>query len=170
MHIREYQAWLQAWDEERGWEQVLLSHTLLHAMEELGEVSKLAQAMEGYRSLPPGGLDALRDRLAEELSDLQVMLFKVAYLCEIDMESALQRGMAKADQRYPDPATGPADVAASWERFSAFLERQGLTSLLQERLADSHRPSPAPSHPDPGYDPAIESAPPQAPEASTPVD
>ncbi|MGL4649837.1 MAG: hypothetical protein ACRC1H_10545, partial [Caldilineaceae bacterium] len=91
MHIREYQLWLQAWDKERGWDRVLPSHTLLHAAEELGEVSKLVQMVEGYRALPSEGLEHVRDLLALELSDLMVMLFKLAYLCEIDMEQAMQR-------------------------------------------------------------------------------
>ena len=51
MHIREYQQWLEAWDRTRTWDQVTLGHTLLHAIEELGEVSKLVQMLEGYR--PP---------------------------------------------------------------------------------------------------------------------
>jgi NTP pyrophosphatase (non-canonical NTP hydrolase) len=144
MHIHEYQAWLQAWDKERGWDRVLLSHTLLHAMEELGEVSKLAQMVEGYRNLPREGLDHVRDLLALELSDLQVMLFKVAYLCEIDMETALQRGMEKADNRFPDPTTGPADLQAAWARFGAYLERNGLTPLLSPPFSDSNTPLPTP--------------------------
>ena len=41
MHIREYQQWLAAWDTARGWERVLPSHPLIHALEELGEVARL---------------------------------------------------------------------------------------------------------------------------------
>jgi NTP pyrophosphatase (non-canonical NTP hydrolase) len=106
MHIREYQQWLQAWDHARTWDQTLLSHTLLHAVEEMGEVSKLVQMMEGYRPLKPADLDLVRSELALELSDLQVMLFKIAYLCGIDMEDAMIRGQHKADARFPDPAIG----------------------------------------------------------------
>ncbi len=50
MHIREYQAWLREWDEARDWDRVLPSHTLLHAVEEMGEISKLVQMIEGYRA------------------------------------------------------------------------------------------------------------------------
>lgn len=139
MHIREYQAWLREWDEARDWDRTLLSHTLLHAVEEMGEVSKLVQMIEGYRVPSPADPDAVRQLLALELSDLQVMLFKIAYLCEIDMEDAMQRGMAKADQRYPDPAAGPADLNASWRRFRDYCARAGLTPLL----AESTGPDPA---------------------------
>ncbi len=130
MEIRAYQEWLQAWDKARTWDEVLLSHTLLHAMEELGEVSKLAQMVEGYRTPNPANLDDVRELLALELSDLQVMLFKVAYLCGIDMETALLRGMEKADQRFPDVAAGPAETDAAWARFGSYLDEHGLRARL----------------------------------------
>lgn len=126
MHIREYQAWLQEWDATRTWDRVLPSHTLLHAMEELGEISKLVQMIEGYRAPKPDDLDAVRQELALELSDLQVMLFKIAYLCGIDMEEAMQRGQAKADARFPDPSTGPDERNAYWQRFRTYLADAGL--------------------------------------------
>jgi NTP pyrophosphatase (non-canonical NTP hydrolase) len=126
MHIREYQQWLEAWDRARTWDRVLPSHTLLHALEELGEISKLVQVLEGYRDAKGVDLAAIRDELALELSDLQVMLFKLAYLCGIDMETALLRGQAKADQRFPDPATGPAERAAYWLRFREYIAAADL--------------------------------------------
>jgi len=88
MHIREYQQWLEEWDRARTWDRVLPSHKLLHALEELGEVSKLVQMLEGYREPKPADLATIRAELALELSDLQVMIFKLAYLCGIDMEEA----------------------------------------------------------------------------------
>jgi len=130
MHIREYQNWLEEWDKARMWDRVLVSHTLLHAVEELGEVSKLVQMLEGYRPLDPPAEDAVRDLLALELSDLQVMLFKVAYQCGIDMEDALRQGQAKADARFPDPSTGPAAQRIYRERLGervAALDRCGET-------------------------------------------
>ncbi|MCS6825349.1 MAG: MazG-like family protein [Caldilinea sp.] len=126
MHIRDYQAWLEAWDRARTWEQVTLSHTLLHALEELGEISKIVQMIEGYRDPSPADLERLREELALELSDLQVMLFKLAYLCGIDMEEAMVRGQRKADERFPNPADGPAEREAYWARYQAYLRRAGL--------------------------------------------
>jgi len=131
LQISEYQAWLRQWDEERTWEQVLPSHTLLHAMEELGEISKLVQMLEGYRPLDPADRDEVRAELALELSDLQVMLFKIAYLFDIDMETAMTMGQQKADRRYPDPKTGPAARQAYWRRFHTFLAESNL-SLSQD--------------------------------------
>ncbi|MBK8050111.1 MAG: MazG-like family protein [Anaerolineales bacterium] len=135
MHIREYQAWLEQWDRARGWERVTISHTLLHAAEELGEVSKLVQMIEGYRPPKPNDLAVIREELALELSDLQVMLFKIAYLCGIDMESAMQRGQAKADARFPDPKTGPEERNAYWGRYLSYLREAGLTLGAEEDQA-----------------------------------
>ena len=126
MHIRDYQAWVEAWDRARTWDRILPSHTLMHALEELGEVSKLVQMIEGYRDPKAKSLDTIRDELALELSDLQVILFKIAYLCGIDMEEAMQRGQIKADQRFPDPADGPAEQIAYWQRFQNYLTQAGL--------------------------------------------
>ena len=122
MHIRDYQSWLQDWDTARTWDRMLVSHVMLHAMEELGEISKLVQMVEGYREPDPADPDEVRELLALELSDLQVMLFKIAYQCGIDMEEAMQKGMAKADARFPDPSTGPADRDAYWARFRQRFE------------------------------------------------
>ena len=127
MHIREYQRWLEEWDQVRTWDKVLLSHTMLHAMEELGEVSRLVQVLEGYRDIPGDDANAVREDLALELSDLQVMLFKIAYLCGIDMETAMVRGQAKADARFPDPEADVQERADYWRRFQAYLAQNGLS-------------------------------------------
>jgi NTP pyrophosphatase (non-canonical NTP hydrolase) len=126
MHIREYQQWVEAWDRARTWDRILPGHVMLHALEELGEISKHVQMIEGYRDPKDKDLNTIRDELALELSDLQVMLFKIAYLCDIDMETALQRGQLKADQRFPNPADGPAEQEAYWQRFQNYLSTAGL--------------------------------------------
>ncbi len=126
MHIRDYQQWLEEWDKAREFDRVLPSHTLLHAMEELGEISKLVQQIEGYRPNRYTDMDTLRQELALELSDLQVMLFKVAYLCEIDMEEALIQGQQKADQRFPSVEAGPARRDAYWQHFQQYIAIHGL--------------------------------------------
>ena len=135
MHIREYQQWLEAWDRARGWDRLTLGHKLLHAIEELGEVSKLVQMLEGYREPQPADLAALRADLALELSDLQVMIFKIAYLAGIDMEEALVRGQQKADARFPDPAAGQADLRAYQERFRTYLHTHQILDEASDRAA-----------------------------------
>ncbi len=125
MHIRDYQQWLEEWDKAREFDRVLPSHTLLHAMEELGEISKLVQQIEGYRPTRYD-METLRQELALELSDLQVMLFKVAYLCEIDMEEALIRGQQKADQRFPSVDDGPPRRHTYWQKFQQYIASHKL--------------------------------------------
>ena len=100
MQIREYQKWLEAWDKARGWDRVAVSHTLVHALEELGEVARLVLQWEGYKDAESP--EKLHAELEEELSDVFVFLFKLAYQTGIDVESALARGQAKADGRYDD--------------------------------------------------------------------
>jgi NTP pyrophosphatase (non-canonical NTP hydrolase) len=104
MQIREYQEWLEAWDKARGWDRVALSHTFVHATEELGEVGRLVLQWEGYKERPDP--EVWRAQMAEELSDVLVFLIKLAYQCGIDMEDAVQAGQAKADRRNPDLAEG----------------------------------------------------------------
>jgi dCTP diphosphatase len=113
MHIREYQKWLQMWDQARGWDRVSPAHTLIHAMEEMGEVARLMLQWEGYKQ--PESAEALHAGLEEELSDLFVFLFKLAYQTGVDVEGALARGQAKADSRY-----------ANLEEANAELERYRL--------------------------------------------
>jgi NTP pyrophosphatase (non-canonical NTP hydrolase) len=102
MQIHEYQQWLEAWDKARGWDRVSPSHTLIHALEELGEVARLLLHWEGYKGAESP--EQLHAELEEELSDVFVFLFKLAYQMGVDVEAALARGQAKADGRYDDLA------------------------------------------------------------------
>ncbi len=73
-------------------------------MEELGEVARLMLAWEGYKEAPSPA--ALHDALEEELSDVFVFLFKLAYQLEVDVEAALVRGRPRpraATMTWPQP-------------------------------------------------------------------
>lgn len=100
MEIRDYQRWLEAWDKARGWDRVSPSHTLIHALEELGEVARLILQWEGYKNA--ASPEQLRADLEEEIADVFVFLFKLAYQTGVDVEAALARGQAKADGRHFD--------------------------------------------------------------------
>jgi len=113
MQVREYQQWLEAWDRARGWDRVSVAHTLVHAMEELGEVARLVLQWEGYKNATSP--EQLRTDLAEELSDVFVFLFKVAYQTGVDVESALVFGQEKAERRYADLELSAAEL----ERYQA---------------------------------------------------
>jgi NTP pyrophosphatase (non-canonical NTP hydrolase) len=125
MEIREYQQWLEAWDRARGWDRVSLAHSMIHAMEEMGEVSRLVLQWEGYKDAE--SQEKLHADLTEELSDLFVFLFKIAYQTGVDVEAALAQGQAKADRRYPD-------LAAAREELARYHARQAeeLAQLLDE--------------------------------------
>jgi NTP pyrophosphatase (non-canonical NTP hydrolase) len=109
MQIREYQQWLAAWDKVRGWDRVSPAHTLIHALEELGEVARLILQWEGYKEAESAEL--LHAELEEELSDVFVFLFKLAYQTGVDVEAALARGQAKADDRHFDLDRAGAELA-----------------------------------------------------------
>jgi NTP pyrophosphatase (non-canonical NTP hydrolase) len=109
MQIREYQDWLQAWDQTRGWDRVAPAHTLIHALEELGEVARLVLQWEGYKEAESA--DRLHAELEEELSDVFVFLFKLAYQTGVDVEAALVRGQVKADGRHWDLDKANAELA-----------------------------------------------------------
>jgi len=98
MQIREYQAWLEAYDEARGWDKITPSHSFSHLVEEIGEIAREVEYLEGYRETP--GMDDARDRLAEELADAMTFLYKLAYQCGVDLEQALRANMAKAEARF----------------------------------------------------------------------
>jgi NTP pyrophosphatase (non-canonical NTP hydrolase) len=120
MHIREYQAWLQAYDKARGWDHITPAHTFLHLAEEMGEVAREVQYFEGYRDIEGGG--DRRARLAEELADAATFLFKLAYLCGADLEEALQGNMAKAEARF-SVDFGQADTERYLSRQAELLAR-----------------------------------------------
>jgi NTP pyrophosphatase (non-canonical NTP hydrolase) len=125
MQIREYQEWLAAWDRARGWDRVSLAHSMVHAMEEMGEVARLVLQWEGYKDAESP--EKLHAELTEELSDLFVFMFKIAVQTGVDVEAALEKGQVKADRRYPD-------LAAARDELARYHARQAetLAHLLDE--------------------------------------
>ncbi len=98
MHIRDYQAWLRDYDEVRGWDKIAPAHTFLHLIEEIGEIARQVEYLEGYRE--EDDHQEVRARLAEELADAATFLFKLSYQCDVDLEDALRGNMSKAEQRF----------------------------------------------------------------------
>ena len=54
---------------------------------------------EGYKEIESP--EKLHAELSEEMSDLLVFLFKLAYQTGVDVEDALRQGQEKANRRYP---------------------------------------------------------------------
>ena len=125
MQIHEYQQWLESWDKARGWDRVSSSHTLIHTLEELGEVARLVLQWEGYKQAESA--EQLHAELEEELSDVFVFLFKLAYQMGVDVEAALARGQAKAEARYPDLAQASAELARYRTRQTELARLVGVT-------------------------------------------
>jgi NTP pyrophosphatase (non-canonical NTP hydrolase) len=119
MEIREYQHWLAEWDRARGWDRVSPAHTLIHAMEELGEVARLVLQDEGYKE--PGDRAKLAADLEEELADLLVFLFKLANSTGIDLDAAIVRGQAKAQGRHFDLDKAAAELDRYHRRQESLL-------------------------------------------------
>lgn len=125
MHIREYQDWLEAYDLARGWDQVALAHTFLHLAEEVGEIARAVECLEGYRDREcPADAHA---ELAAELADAATFLFKLAYQTGVDLEDALRANMTKAETRF-SVAFGQADT----QRYLA-RQRELLARLDEEQ-------------------------------------
>ncbi len=120
MHIREYQAWLQAYDKARGWDRISPAHSFMHLIEEIGEIAREVEYLEGYRDAKNG--EEARARLAEELGDAATFLYKLAYQCGVDLEDALKANMTKAEERF-SVAFGQADTERYLARQAENLAR-----------------------------------------------
>ncbi len=88
------------------------------------EVARLVLQWEGYKDAPSA--EKLHAELEEELSDVFVFLFKLAYQTGVDVESALVRGQAKADSRHADLTKANAELARYHAR-----QVEEMTRLLQ---------------------------------------
>ena len=118
VEFSEYQHQLLSLERERGWERVLPSHTFLHMGEEMGEIGRILQYLEGYREtdLSTGQLHA---DLAEELADLMAFIFKLASQHDIDMGEAMHTQLAKFVSRNRDIDVGRREMA----RYVSYQER-----------------------------------------------
>lgn len=118
MEFSEYQRRLNTLERERGWERVLPSHTFMHMGEEMGEIARLLECMEGYRETDRS-LEALRADLAGELADLAAFIFKLANQHDIDIDAAMQAHLTKFATCNPDIAECRREMA----RYVAYQER-----------------------------------------------
>ncbi len=128
MEFGEYQRRLDELERERGWDRVLPSHTFLHMGEEMGEIARVLECLEGYRGseLAPA---ELRAELAGELADLVAFVFKLANQFEIDMDAAMESQLQKFLARYYDVDEGRREMA----RYVAYQERN-LRWIKQEAV------------------------------------
>jgi NTP pyrophosphatase (non-canonical NTP hydrolase) len=113
----EYQRRLADLERERGWDRILPSHTFLHMAEELGEIGRVIQCLEGYRE-SDASPEALQQELAGELADLAAFVFKLASQQGIDVGTAMQDQLRKFTSRYHDVELGRREM----DRYVAYQE------------------------------------------------
>jgi NTP pyrophosphatase (non-canonical NTP hydrolase) len=118
MEFSEYQRRLNTLEQERGWERVLPSHTFMHMGEEMGEIARLLECMEGYRGTDRS-LEALHADLAGELADLTGLIIKLANQHDIDIDAAMQAHLEKFATRNQNIAECQGEMA----RYVAYQER-----------------------------------------------
>jgi NTP pyrophosphatase (non-canonical NTP hydrolase) len=118
MEFLEYQRKLLALERERGWDRALPSHTFLHMGEELGEIGRVLQCLEGYRGTEQSH-EALCEELAGELADLAAFIFKLANQHGIDMDETMRRHLEKFIGRHQDIEEGHREMA----RYVAYQKR-----------------------------------------------
>ncbi len=110
MKFSDYQRQLAQLESERGWDRVLPSHTFLHMGEELGEIGRVLQRIEGYRAAECSTTE-LADELAGELADLSAFIFKLASQYHIDMDQTMQAHLEKFRARFGDIEQSREDMA-----------------------------------------------------------
>jgi len=118
VEFSEYQRQLQSLERERGWDRVLPSHTFLHMGEEMGEIGRILQYLEGYRETDRSA-GQLHEDLAEELADLTAFVFKLASQHDIDMGEAMRAQLQKFVSRNQNVDVGRREMA----RYVSFQEQ-----------------------------------------------
>jgi NTP pyrophosphatase (non-canonical NTP hydrolase) len=110
MEFSDYQQQLARLERERGWDRVLSSHTFLHMGEEMGEIARVLQCLEGYRDTKLSEPE-LRDALSGELADLTAFVFKLANQYGVDMDRTMRAHIEKFLSRHDDVQQGREEMA-----------------------------------------------------------
>jgi NTP pyrophosphatase (non-canonical NTP hydrolase) len=134
LDLSEYQQRLAALERERGWDRVLPSHTFLHMGEELGEIGRILQCLEGYRTTELDRKELCQE-LAGELADLTAFVFKLASQHGVDMDQTMQSHLIKFVTRYQDIESGKQEMAryvAHQEKNLAWIRGQDPDTNLEE--------------------------------------
>ncbi len=97
MTVRDWQAWVAAFDEARDWTDVEPEHIALHLVEELGEIARELLRAAGYKE-GEGDLEG-------EMADLLLLFFKLANRLGVDLEAALKAKAEALEERFPIEAS-----------------------------------------------------------------
>jgi len=86
--------------------------------EEMGEISRILQCLEGYREATQSR-EELCAALGGELADLMALTCKLASQHGIDIDDTMQKHLEKFISRYPDVERGRQEMA----RYVAYQEQ-----------------------------------------------
>jgi len=79
--ITKMQREVREYDKKHGWDKDSAEHVVLHMLEELGEISREVMREGGYKKE-----EIDKERLAEELTDLLYLTFKLANQFDIKLD------------------------------------------------------------------------------------
>lgn len=105
-----YQVWFKEYDNKRHLTDDKPLESLVHLMEEVGEISRHVLHLEGHKALDDTQRDQEKDALALELADAFVFLTKLANAYEIEWGETIERSMQKAEARW-DVSAGQKEAA-----------------------------------------------------------
>ncbi|SES04313.1 NTP pyrophosphatase, house-cleaning of non-canonical NTPs [Gracilibacillus ureilyticus] len=103
MNVNEFQEWVKAYYNERGWSELDIFIRIGFLTEETGEVARAIRALEIGRDRPdesPRPLAHQKQELVEELGDVLGNLIVIANNYDIALEDIFQSHRKKLDKRY----------------------------------------------------------------------
>ncbi len=93
------QAWIDAWERERGWRDASAARCCFQLGEEIGELFAAVRRWER------DGLDTQREAVGEEIVDCLNFLFAIANRADVDLDTAFRAKNAR-NQRRSWPSDG----------------------------------------------------------------
>ncbi|MDQ0233202.1 MULTISPECIES: MazG nucleotide pyrophosphohydrolase domain-containing protein [Bacillaceae] len=103
MNVNEFQEWVKAYYEKRGWSELDIFIRIGFLVEETGEVARAIRSLEIGRDRPDESkrtLSQLKKELTEELGDVLGNLIVIANKYEIPLEDIFRSHRDKLDNRY----------------------------------------------------------------------
>lgn len=103
MNVTEFQHWVKAYYEKRGWSDLDIFIRIGFLAEETGEVARAIRALEIGRNRPDevtGSFEDNKQELTEELGDVLGNLIVIANKYEIPLEDVFLSHKKKLSKRY----------------------------------------------------------------------
>ncbi|MCM3031819.1 MazG-like family protein [Niallia sp. MER 6] len=105
MNVNEFQEWVKAYYEKRGWSELDIFIRIGFLAEETGEVARAIRALEIGRDRPDeaeGTVDQQRQELTEELGDVLGNIIVIANKYDISLEEIFHSQREKLNKRYAE--------------------------------------------------------------------